>query len=179
MIDLHRLAAEHRVGEGMALADGDGGEVDAVGDVSHRINGGHGALREGIDLDGHVGRHLDAEAVQPQPCDIGDAAGGEHHLPCPEGRAVVQRDAHAIAGAVDPRHVGAGADLDALLLHLGGEVVADVVIEAAQDLLAAVDEHGLHPEAGEDAGEFDRDVAAADDDDARRAASPGGRPRWR
>ena len=46
-------------------------------------------------------------------------------------------------------------------------MVADVVIEAAQDLLAAADEDGFNTQAREDAREFDRDVAAANDDDTR------------
>ena len=77
------------------------------------------------------------------------------------------------------RHIGPGADLDALLLHLGGEMVAEIVVEAAQDLLAAVDEDRLDAEAGEDAGELHRDVAAADDHDARAAGARDGTPRSR
>ena len=43
---------------------------------------------------------------------------------------------------------------------------ADVLVEAAQDVLAAIDQNGLDAEALEDAGEFDGDVTAAGDDDA-------------
>ena len=39
-----------------------------------------------------------------------------------------------------------GADLDALLLHLAGKMGADVLVEAAQDLLAAIDQHRLDAE---------------------------------
>ncbi len=51
-----------------------------------------------------------------------------------------------------------------------GEAVAQILVEAAQDLVAAVDERRLDAEPGEDAGELHRDVAAADDDDALRQA---------
>ena len=80
-----------------------------------------------------------------------------------------------VAGALDLRDIGLGADLDALLLHLGGEMVADIVIEAAQDLLAAIDQNRLDAEAREDAGELDGDIAAADD--AR--CGDGRRSRWK
>jgi hypothetical protein len=38
VIDGGRLAAVQRVGEGMAFANGDGGEVDAVGDVANGVD---------------------------------------------------------------------------------------------------------------------------------------------
>src|SRR5690606_24009735 len=83
---------------------------------------------------------------------------------------------HAVAEVVDDARLrllqrgvlAAEDDLDAALLELAGEVGADVVVEAAQDVGAAVDQGGLDPEAGEDAGELDRDVAAAGDEDALR-----------
>ena len=42
---------------------------------------------------------------------------------------------------------------------------AHVVIEAAQDILTAIDEFYPRAEAGEDAGELDRDIASALDHD--------------
>ena len=95
MIDLDVLSAKHGIGEGVALPDGDGGEVDAVGDIAHGIDRRYGALRIGIDLDGHVGRHVHAEAVKPKARHVGNAAGGEHDVVCTEARAVIQGDAHA------------------------------------------------------------------------------------
>ena len=146
VIDLHVLAAEHRVGEGMALADGDGGEVGAVGDIAHRIDRGHGRARIIIDLHGQMGVEFHARPVQPQVHHIGNAAGGEHDLAGAEARAVIQRDAHAGTGAFDSRHIRVGANLDALLLHLAGKMGADVLVEVAQDLLAAIDQHRLDAE---------------------------------
>ena len=62
----------------------------------------------------------------------------------------------------------AGEDGDALLLHLGAHMGADVLVEAAQDVVAAIDHRHVGAEAGEDAGEFQRDIAAALDHDALR-----------
>ncbi len=84
--------------------------------------------------------------------------------------AVAQRHAQACA-AVEPRDaldVDVRAQIDALLAHLVGQEGAHVVVEAAQDLLAAVELRDLRAEALEDRGELARDVAAADDDEAAR-----------
>src|SRR5688572_29235906 len=49
-------------------------------------------------------------------------------------------------------------------------MIAQIVIEAAQDLLAAIDHDRLDAETVEDAGELDRDIAAADDANTPRQA---------
>ena len=46
-------------------------------------------------------------------------------------------------------------------LHLGAQMLAHILVEAAQDILAAIDQRHLAAEPGEDAGELDRDIAAA------------------
>ncbi len=61
--------------------------------------------------------------------------------------------------------LGAQQDLDAALLHLLGQVGAHVVVEAAQDVGAAMDQGRLDAQAVEDAGELHGDIAAADDHD--------------
>ncbi len=55
-------------------------------------------------------------------------------------------------------------DLDALLGHLRCQGVANVVVEAAQEVRAAVELRHRGAQAVEDAGELDGDVAAAIDD---------------
>ena len=47
-------------------------------------------------------------------------------------------------------------------------MLAHVVVEAAQDVLAAIDQRHLGAEPVEDAGELDRDIAAALDENALR-----------
>src|SRR4029079_2118976 len=87
-------------------------------------------------------------------------------------RAAVGEDDSRRAAAIglESANLRAEADVDALLDHLGGHVVADVAIEAAQDLLAAVQLRHAGAQAVEDGSELARDVAAADDDKARREA---------
>src|SRR5579862_5382044 len=80
----------------------------------------------------------------------------------------LQAQSKAVCAFFDRNDVLAGHDLDAALLHLDREVVANVLIEPAQDLIAANDLRHLGTDAREDAGEFDRDIAAADDHDPLR-----------
>ena len=61
-----------------------------------------------------------------------------------------------------------GDDLDAAPFHFRAQMLAHVVVEAAQDVLAAIDQRHLGAEPVEDAGELDRDIAAALDQDAFR-----------
>ena len=51
MIDTPRLTAKHGVGERVALADRDRGQLDAVGHVAHGIDAVAGSLAEFVDLD--------------------------------------------------------------------------------------------------------------------------------
>ncbi len=72
------------------------------------------------------------------------------------------------AGLFDRRDLAAGDHPDAVLLHLGAQVLAHVVVKAAQDVVAAIDERHMRAEPGKNAGELDRDVAAALDHNAAR-----------
>ena len=67
---------------------------------------------------------------------------------------------------LDGRDGLAGDDLDAAILHLVMQMPAHVVVEAAQDVFAAVDQRHLRAEPVEDAGELDGDIAAALDQNA-------------
>ena len=51
--------------------------------------------------------------------------------------------------------------MDAALFHLHAHVLAQLVVEAAQNIFAAIDEAHFGAEAGKDAGELDGDVTAA------------------
>ncbi len=46
VVDGDQLAAEHGIGEGVALADGDGREVDAVGHVADGVDVRRASMRE-------------------------------------------------------------------------------------------------------------------------------------
>ena len=82
------------------------------------------------------------------------------------GRAVEQGGAQRPAGALEPRHLGGEAQVDAARSHGVGEGEADLAVEAAQEELAAVELGDLAADAVGDRGELRRDVAAADDHDA-------------
>ena len=69
---------------------------------------------------------------------------------------------------LDPRDLSAGVDLDAAAAHLVRQRDADVVVEPVEELLAADQLDDLGAETVEYAGEFDGDIAAADDNDAAR-----------
>ncbi len=53
-------------------------------------------------------------------------------------------------------------------LHLDAQMAAHVVVEAAQNLIAAVNHDDVGAQTGKQRGEFERDVAAALDDDPAR-----------
>ena len=57
-----------------------------------------------------------------------------------------------------------------ILLHFGGEMIAEVIIEAAQDLFAAIEKDRFDSETIEDAGKFHGDIATAHDHHAARQA---------
>src|SRR5262249_49416252 len=169
VVDGRRVAAEYRLGEGLALADRHRRQVQAVGAVADGVDALDPALRVLVDHHGPVGTAGDAGLVEPDARRVGLAPDGIHDAARLERGAVAQGEAQGAAAALlralDRR---SDADIDALLAHLGGKRVADVVVEAAQDLLAAVELHDLGPKPIEDSGELHRDVAATGDDDALR-----------
>src|SRR4029077_15076885 len=57
-------------------------------------------------------------------------------------------------------------EIDSPALHFGGQAMTQIVVEAAQDLRPAIELGHLAAQAIEDAGEFHRDVAAAENSDA-------------
>src|SRR5207253_1598616 len=66
--------------------------------------------------------------------------------------------------------LGPGVDLDAAAAHLLRQRDPQIVVEAVEQFLAADQLDDLGAEAAEDAGELDRDIAAADNDDLARQA---------
>src|ERR1700683_661320 len=67
VIDTGRLAAEHRVGEGMPLANGDRRQIDSVGYVADRIDGGDARARVIIDRDAAGLGDLDPSSAKACP----------------------------------------------------------------------------------------------------------------
>ena len=113
-------------------------------------------------IDGDAGR------FQPEIGDGGMPADREHHLVGGDAGSVRQMRGEFLAVLVDLADGAAGEDVDAVLLHLGADMGADILVKTAQDVVAAIDQRHVGAEAGEDAGEFQRDIAAALDHDALR-----------
>ncbi len=111
---------------------------------------------------------LTPAASSPRPVDVRPPAGREHDLI--DDDLVVAGELHAqpVIDLRDALDDLLGDDLDAALLHLGAQMRAQIVVEAAQDVVAAIDQRHLRAETVEDAGELDRDIAAALDQDALR-----------
>ena len=169
MIDLHGALAEHGVGKGVALADRDRRQVDAVGDVADGVDVRHACFGPAVDRDAAVLRiDGDAGVLQAEIGDVRMPADREHHEFGGDAGAVRQMGGKFLAVLVDLGDGAAGEDGDAALLHLGPHMLADVLVKAAQNVVAAIDHGHVGAEAGKDAGEFQRDVAAALDHDALR-----------
>ena len=82
---------------------------------------------------------------------------------------VRQRRGDPAPALLDPRDLGPRMRMSMPRARISSaERDADVVVEAVEQLLAADQLDDLGAEPVEDAGELDRDVAAADDDDAPR-----------
>ena len=80
IIDLVRLVAEEGVGERLAFADRDRGQLDAVGDVADREDRRHDRAVVGIDLDLALVAELDARVFQPEALGVRLAADREQQL---------------------------------------------------------------------------------------------------
>ena len=128
----------------------------------------HRRAREAIDLDRALVVDAHACRFEPEPLHIGAPSGREHHLVDDDIVVVGQLDAQSVIDLLDRLDDALADHPDAAPLHLGSQMGADIVVEPAQDVLAAIDQRDLRAEPGEDAGELDRDIAAALDQDALR-----------
>ena len=110
-----------------------------------------------------------ADRLQPEPFDVRVAADREHDRIGFLDRAARKMGAQAAVGALlDLLEDLAAEDTHALVRRLGMEQAAEIHVEAGQHLAAAIDDRRVDAEAGENAGELDRDVAAAADQDLLR-----------
>ena len=77
-------------------------------------------------------------------------------------------DAIAASVRLDRGDVGVHPQIDAAIAHGLGQPVAQLHVEVAQDLVAAIEHGHRDAEPIEDRGEFHADIAGADDGDAGR-----------
>ncbi len=106
----------------------------------------------------------------PSPSTFGSAADGEHDLVglldlrrSTDARAGVRRAASRSSRKISPQRMRMPR-----FVALRVEQPAQIHVEARQHLAAAIDDRRVDAEAGENAGELDRDIAAAADQDLLR-----------
>ena len=166
VIDPRRLAAEDAVGKSVPLANGNGSQIHAIRHIADGVDVRHGRLRIVVDHDrtfahGHA-RRLEAEIMHMRV-----AADREHDLIRRDTVAARKLREKPLRAFRDFRHGFAENNLDAAIFHFRVKMRAQIVVEAAQDFLAAINECDLRAEAGENPGELDADIAAALNDDTR------------
>ncbi len=136
------------------------------GHVADRPNafGGAAAFVDGDAL----GVRLDADRFQADALDAWRPAGRDEQLLPADLLAVAQRD-HALA-VLEVHSFGAGveAHVDAFLSQDVEDEGADRRVLAVDQVVCALHEGDLDPEAAEELAELDADRAAAEDHDARR-----------
>ena len=69
---------------------------------------------------------------------------------------------------LDFGHDAAGQNSNSSLLHLATHMSTHIIVEAAQDIIAAIDDGYVGAKASKDAGEFEGDVSPALDQNAFR-----------
>ena len=166
MIDGRRQVVVDRVGERVAVADGDRREVHAVGHVADRIDGLDAALRILVDNDRARVVELHARGLEAEALRIRVAADREQDdvgFHCLAGR---QGRADGAAGLLQLRERGFHRQPGSAAFHFYMHVSAQVIVESAQQLVAAMQDAHRASEAVEDVREFERHVPAADDERA-------------
>ncbi|MNU53444.1 hypothetical protein D3C71_424770 [compost metagenome] len=114
-----------------------------------------------IDRDGALVVELHARRLEAEALRVGHAAGGEEHGVGLDLLAARERDHEAVGAARDGRGLAVQAHVDAGLAHLVGKKLAHVVVEAGEQVGAAVQLRHLGAQAVEDRCELAGDVAAA------------------
>ena len=168
MIDGDVLAAEHRVGEGVALANGDRRQIDAIRHIADGVDGRNICARILIDDDRAALLHRDARRLEAEPLRQRRAAGRQQCGVYVETRAILQRRDESARGLLELGRQSAAVNLYARIDEALVEQAAQIFVEAAQGQIGAQRQMHLGAEPREDAGEFDGDIAAADDQQALR-----------
>src|SRR6187551_3617427 len=91
---------------------------------------------------------------------------GEHHLISSNAGPIRELRDEFAAALVDLRDRYAGPDSDAALFHFGAQMRAHVIVEAAQNVVAAIHKRHRGSQPGEDTRELNSDVTAALDHNA-------------
>ena len=130
----------------MPLADRDRRQIDAVGHIAHRPDAVDIGFREFVDDDGALFVQLHAGVFQAESFGIGFTADREENLIDLQFIAIAEFDPLTLAFSLNALDRPSRDDLQAASLHLLGDMRAHILVEAAQDLFAAIDQRGVHAE---------------------------------
>lgn len=162
---------EEIFGDDDALASGGVRELWSAIDVADREDGGRPGSPLGIDrnMSGRCG--LDADSGEIEFSGHRSPSDGDQHEFGGDGLIAGLAGDSFVAGR-DVRQGRAGQDPDLQFLFENlTQFPADILIEDQENIGQHFDEGDLHPESGEQAGEFASDDAAAEDD--HRGGQPG------
>src|SRR6185312_1029344 len=140
----------------------------AIGHVADGIDVLGAGPRKAVDLDLAALAELDAGLLDMQHLGVGGAADRQHDLVGLDDVALVGLGVKRVAALLDLGELATERDVHAAPFHRIVNTVADIVVEAAQDLFAAINERDVRAQAVEDVREFECDVAAAGDQNALR-----------
>ena len=154
-----RDATEHQVGIGLAFADRRRRELHAVGHIADGMDVRHACAAVDVDAHGAAGIERDTGGLEAQATGVGAAPESAQHGVGKRACAVVEPDGQTLCAALDGAKAGTGDEANALPCKLRLQQIAHVVVEPAQDLVAAQHQRDFGAEAAEQAGELERDVA--------------------
>ncbi len=169
IVDHRRLFAVEGVRKGLPLADRHGRKLDAVGDVADREDARHRRLVALVDLDRTLFVEFDPDLFEPQPLGVRGAPGRHQHCISVDRIAAFEMDRERpVILLLDRLERRVELEIDALGHRNLEQPVADLLVIATQDRVAAIDDRHLAAEFIEDAGKLVGDIAAARDHHAFR-----------
>src|SRR5260370_11429564 len=170
VLDAHGLTVEERLRDCAALGNRHRCKIPAIRDVADCIAVRDGGARVAIHHHRSFSVQRDAGLFEPQLMRVRGSPRREHDQIRFERSAIAEPDANAGAAPFDFLDQRVEMKLDCALAHLAGERLAQIVVEAPQEKRSAMNQRDLGPEPVKNSGELDADVAATDDNRARREA---------
>ena len=168
VIDPPAPGAKQSVGNGMALADGDGRQLHPVGDIADGMDVRHIGLAVGIDADGAAVVECNPGGRKRQPFDIGPPPDRPQEHIGFDRLAIAEVHGDGVTRFFQPVEPAVQFEIDALGHRNAEQPFGERRFPIAQDRLAAVDQRHLDAQFMEHPGEFIGDIAAAGDDHAAR-----------
>ena len=166
VIDRRFLTTEDRIGEGLAFANGYGRQLDAIGNVSDRVDMLDIRTGKFVDLDLALVAKFNANFLEAEPLRMRNASGGEENAVDFHVVRSVQRHVQCAVFLFDAIDRRVEMELNALGRRNHEQAVAQRLIVTAQQRVGAIDDRYFAAELVEDASELVGDVTAAHDQGA-------------